>query len=252
MSVAISLMFVVLVICAVIWWMVDTTNKKIHEVKDKEHQKLFEAFTLEHNKQISYLEDVVEAFKKASLTDALTGLGNKRAFDEYLKELIDFFLVTGKTIREFSLARIGVIMIDLDNFKHINDTYGHAAGDEVLRGIAEVISDSFKRRVDKVYRVGGEEMIIILPDVSEEKLIELAEAACKAIAAKTFKFQATNAEFVEIHVTASMGIAFTEESNKVLGLADKADQAMYLAKTTGKNKVVHFKDVPQESVAICS
>lgn len=158
---------------------------------------------------------------RAAQTDELTGLKSRRAFFEHAQQLYN----------ECKAHRLGLcaVMLDMDHFKHINDTYGHQVGDQVLREMGVVISSSF-RATDIHGRLGGEEFAILLPDTSIEVATQIAEQLIDTIAGLMIE---------PVHcITASLGVASTEACNKDLhSLMNDADKALYRAKALGRNRV---------------
>ncbi|WP_335945011.1 GGDEF domain-containing protein [Pseudomonas sp. G166] len=158
---------------------------------------------------------------RAAQTDELTGLKSRRAFFEHAQQLYN----------ECKAKRQGLcaVMLDMDHFKHINDTYGHQVGDQVLRQMGEVISSSF-RATDIHGRLGGEEFAILLPNTSIEVATQIAERLVDTIAGLIIE---------PVHcITASLGVASTEACNKDLhSLMNDADKALYRAKALGRNRV---------------
>ncbi|SHG61523.1 diguanylate cyclase (GGDEF) domain-containing protein [Thermosyntropha lipolytica DSM 11003] len=163
--------------------------------------------------------------------DVLTGLNNRLAMARVLPALV---LETQKTGDPFVL-----VVIDLDNFKKINDTYGHEAGDKVLQEVANAIKSSI-RGLDYVFRYGGEEFILVLRNANYEQSFIPLERIRKSIAAREIVISDG-----KIHVTASLGAAsYTEDNPKTIDeLIRYADLAMYEAKAAGKNRVVNFRDI---------
>ncbi len=162
-----------------------------------------------------------------SKTDALTGLWNRG----YLEEMLEM---------EFKRAKryghdISIMIIDLDFFKRINDTYGHMAGDEVLRHISKRISDCV-RETDFVGRYGGEEILVILPQTSLDAAQNIAEGIRVTIAQQPVIF-----ESYTIEVTTSIGMShLRQEHTDYLTVFAEADKALYFAKEQGRNRVVVF------------
>ncbi|MDP9783148.1 GGDEF domain-containing protein [Pseudomonas fluorescens] len=158
---------------------------------------------------------------RAAQTDELTGLKSRRAFFEHAQRLYN----------ECKAKRQGLcaVMLDMDHFKRINDTYGHQVGDQVLRQMGEVISSSF-RTTDIHGRLGGEEFAILLPNTSIEVATQIAERLIDTIAALVIE---------PVHcISASLGVASTEACNKDLqSLMNDADKALYRAKALGRNRV---------------
>lgn len=163
-----------------------------------------------------------------SKTDALTGLWNRG----YLEEMLDM---------EFKRARrykhdISILMVDLDHFKHVNDTYGHMAGDEVLRITSKLIQDSV-RDTDFVGRYGGEEIVVILPETSLQMAETIGNKIRESIAAEPV----SSDEHV-IAVTASIGASsLRSEHNEYQEVFSEADEALYVSKEQGRNRVTLYK-----------
>lgn len=158
---------------------------------------------------------------RAAQTDELTGLKSRRAFFEHAQQLYN----------ECRANRLELcaVMLDMDHFKHINDTYGHQVGDQVLRQMGMVINSSF-RATDIHGRLGGEEFAILLPNTSIEVATEIAEELIQTIGG--LMIEPVNC------VTASLGVASTQAGHKDLhSLMNNADQALYRAKALGRNQV---------------
>ncbi|AMW83415.1 GGDEF domain-containing protein [Pseudomonas yamanorum] len=158
---------------------------------------------------------------RAAQTDELTGLMNRRAFFEHAQLLYEQC--------RHNQQPLCALMMDMDHFKNINDTYGHQAGDQVLRQIGGVISASF-RQADVYGRLGGEEFAVLLPDTSLETGRHIAEQLIKAIAGLASE---------PVHgLTASLGVAWARAVDQDLhGLMNTADKALYRAKALGRNQV---------------
>ncbi|MCE9634046.1 MAG: GGDEF domain-containing protein [Methylophilales bacterium] len=159
--------------------------------------------------------------------DALTGVLNRRSLEEAAAKLWARCSRTGETL--------AVMMIDVDHFKSVNDKFGHQVGDEVLRRLASVAEHSV--RIDDYFaRYGGEEFCVLLPATTEEAAVVLAERLRQAYAATTMNF---DGEF--LHSTISIGVADSEHAGLEFALlVAAADQALYRAKQTGRNRVVAF------------
>lgn len=171
---------------------------------------------------------------KLATTDGLTDLYNHRFFQEQMSMCIADSQRYG---RKFSL-----IMIDIDFFKKFNDTYGHQAGDAVLRGVAHTLKKNV-RSSDIVCRYGGEEMSIILKDTDYETAFHIAEKICKTIAAKPFKIAANT----EKQVTISLGVSTCPDNGVVTqDMIEFADRGLYAAKENGRNQVGIVKQDLQE------
>jgi len=158
--------------------------------------------------------------------DGLTGLANRRYFDEYLNAE---WLRARRQQTPFS-----VLMIDVDNFKHYNDTFGHVAGDTVLRKVAAALQGTIQRPTDLAARFGGEEFALLLPFTPAEGAQLLAEQA--RLAVESLAIPSANGKVVTISVG---GASLTpERDGAALKLIEAADQALYEAKHLGKNQVV--------------
>jgi two-component system cell cycle response regulator len=159
----------------------------------------------------------------AALTDSLTGLYNRRGL-EGRSEAIHF------RPGGAPLAQVW-IMVDIDHFKRVNDTYGHEAGDEVLKAVAEALR-STARVADIVARHGGEEFVLVLPDTSAEMAVRIAERLRLAIEALSTAFDGQ-----VIRVTASFGVAQRAAHESQLEVLERADAALYSSKKEGRNRV---------------
>jgi diguanylate cyclase (GGDEF)-like protein/PAS domain S-box-containing protein len=167
--------------------------------------------------------------QRLAITDALTGLFNRR-----------HFFATAQ--RELERARrherpLSVIMLDLDHFKHVNDTYGHAAGDQTLKAVADYCS-SHLRGTDVLGRYGGEEFVVLLPETTGPAACEAAERLRRGIEALAVPIAART-----VKVTASLGVAALDPTHPTLdNLLDCADQALYEAKSAGRNEIRVWAD----------
>jgi two-component system cell cycle response regulator len=159
----------------------------------------------------------------AALTDALTGMQNRRYFDDALKEYLGEFRRIDKPV--------GLMVVDLDHFKQINDTHGHDIGDEVLRAVAGCLKD-MTRYHDVVARLGGEEFAVVAPNMDVDTLVRFAERIRKAVAGMVIVSGS-----VRLKVTASVGLAVWDRKENADGLFRRADQQLYQAKKTGRNRV---------------
>lgn len=161
--------------------------------------------------------------ERAALTDGLTGMQNRRYFDDALKEYLGEFRRIERPI--------GLMIVDLDHFKQINDTHGHDVGDEVLRAVAGCLRD-MTRFHDVVARLGGEEFAVVAPNMDAEALVRFAERIRKAIGG-----MAVVSGNVRLKITASVGLAVWDRKEGAEALFRRADQQLYQAKKTGRNRV---------------
>ncbi|WP_254842628.1 GGDEF domain-containing protein [Bacillus sp. MRMR6] len=175
-------------------------------------------------------QEMFNKYKSESTTDRLTGLNNVRKFDEVYNKLINDLKTNNQSL--------SLLYIDIDFFKKINDTYGHTEGDEVLKELGSLLLNN-TRNFDLVSRNGGEEFTVILLDCRLDRAFEIAEQIRKKIEKHNFTLNSGK----EINLTISIGIASYQETTEDSAMLIKdADQALYQAKNTGRNKVVAFKN----------
>lgn len=167
--------------------------------------------------------------QEAAVTDATTGLGNKRLMDQNLQRETDIALRHSE--------QCAVILCDLDHFKKVNDTYGHLAGDAVLRDTARLLQEAV-RVSDSCYRYGGEEFAILLPRTTQSDARAVAERIRSAVAA-----HCVDAQGQQIKVTISLGIAMGGGKELPQELIRRADVALYAAKEAGRNCVRTTSDI---------
>ena len=172
------------------------------------------------------MQSIYETTVRSAIGDALTGLYNYA----YFKHFLDFEVK--RSLRQNN--KVALMMIDIDNFKNYNDSFGHLAGDLVLREMGRIIKSCI-REIDLAARYGGEEFAVILPFNEDEKVTtNIAERIQSAIASVKLPFGIDNIP----QVTVSIGIAFCPfDTNNADDLVDKADMMLYHAKKTGKNKI---------------
>lgn len=164
-----------------------------------------------------------QTFEQAALTDPLTGMQNRRYFDSALTEYLEEFQRIDKPI--------GLMILDLDHFKAINDTHGHDVGDEVLRQVSRCLRE-FTRYHDVVARIGGEEFAIVAPNMRLELLARFADRIRGAIGELTIV-----AGNCHLKVTASVGLAVWDRRKSAVEFFREADTKLYDAKRQGRNRV---------------
>jgi diguanylate cyclase (GGDEF)-like protein len=175
------------------------------------------------------LAELSHRLQTLSATDALTGIANRRAFDERLA----IEVAQANRYR----TPLTLVMLDLDHFKQLNDRFGHVAGDEVLRGVAALLERG-KRAGDLVARFGGEEFAAILPHTDARASLAWAERMRHLISALQISLP-DRPDVEPLTITASFGVAGAAESSEApRGLLDHADRALYRAKQHGRNRVV--------------
>ncbi len=223
---------------------IDRLPKQIQEFLDGQRESLDPSDELEylreHNKRLAErleqkverLSNISEANRRLSnmsLTDELTALPNRRYLDRRIRE-------------EWALAKrfrspLSCVMIDLDHFKRINDTFGHQAGDQLLQALAKVFS-SCLREDDVVGRYGGEEFLVLLPQVETTNASTVAERIRKRVELAKLT---VGSEAQAVHATISLGVATVSPDDEELTeqmLVQRADAALYRAKAEGRNRVV--------------
>lgn len=178
----------------------------------------------EFNHMIGRIHESEEALAKLALLDSLTSLGNRRAFETAFAE-------TWARVQRFD-EPCCLMAIDIDHFKCINDTYGHAAGDEVLRVMAAVMKRNI-RPFDVAFRVGGEEFAVVMPNTTVDVARKVAERLRQEIESTSVPFQSD-----AIHLTISIGVAQGSNEMDQKLFAESADIALYEAKSVGRNRVV--------------
>jgi diguanylate cyclase (GGDEF)-like protein len=172
-----------------------------------------------------------EELKKISITDSLTGLLNRRYFQERLAEEVE----RSKRHR----LPLSLIIMDIDDFKSFNDRFGHLAGDEALKTTARTLRNSI-RAIDVAARYGGEEFTVILPQTTKQDATIIAERFCREV--ENISFRAENSQPTPTKLTVSVGLASCpEDATQMDDLIKLADTALYAAKAQGKNRVVVYE-----------
>ena len=187
-----------------------------------------EAYRALRESQQQLMEANLE-LRRLNKVDGLTGLSNRRFFDEYLDAEWKHAARTQ--------TPIALLMIDVDCFKAYNDTYGHVGGDDVLRKVADAVADKCKRPTDAAARYGGEEFAMILPHTDAAGVLALGQNVCRTIEALHIPHSRST---VGEHVTVSIGATSVVpgRGDPMAALIEAADKALYEAKRTGKNRAV--------------
>ena len=181
--------------------------------------------------KIEKLQRELQSAKSEALTDPLTKVLNRRGFDVHMKRLV--------TDPDFNGKHASFLMLDIDFFKNINDSYGHLFGDSVLCGIATSLTAQVKGR-DTVARLGGEEFAIILPDTPIQGAFTLAEQIRRSI--ERVKIRRSSKHEDVGGITISIGIANCNISGDWKEALEQADRALYVSKNTGRNKTTIYDD----------
>jgi len=205
-------------------------------VRSKEN----EAFRKQINEMSKEVEDLDKRLKRVALdanTDALTGIFNRRAFNQKLSEYLR------ESKKTFSL-----IMVDIDHFKKLNDQYGHLTGDKVLKFVATLIGKNIRGQ-DYLARFGGEEFVIILPDTKLDSALCVANNIRSYLADQALYDSSNDMQLGRL--TLSMGVASRQLSDSAEKLIERADKCLYLAKSQGRNKAVCQSRLAPEKLPSC-
>lgn len=181
------------------------------------------------NASLAEKEALVQSLNELSTLDGLTGLYNHRTF---------YTLIEDELARARRFDRpASLLLLDIDHFKHVNDTYGHQAGDAVLKGLSELLGRQV-RAIDRVCRYGGEEITIILPEIDLEAATNIAERLRAAVETQTFDINSSK----PLRITVSIGVAsYPAHADNVQALVAAADAAMYEAKRGGRNRIIRYE-----------
>jgi diguanylate cyclase (GGDEF)-like protein len=166
-----------------------------------------------------------QRYRRMSVTDELTGLYNARYFWTRLETEVNHALAMGRPL--------GLVLLDVDDFKHFNDTHGHLEGDRVLAGLGRLLWNAV-RPTDSPCRYGGEEFALVLPGSGPKALEQVAERVRAALSVMPFPLQTGQV----VTITASLGTALLQPGDDAKSLVGRADRALYQAKALGKNRVV--------------
>lgn len=191
-----------------------------------EENKALESKLTQSSSVMQQLREEMETIRKEAMTDALTGISNRKLFD-----VESYRMVSEATSERRPLS---LLMIDIDHFKSFNDNYGHQVGDQVLKLVARTLKDGVKGR-DLPARYGGEEFAVVLPETELEGAIKLGNALREALAAKEIMNRNTGDRLGKI--TMSVGAAQLGTNEKIAELIERADAALYKSKQNGRNQV---------------
>ncbi len=200
---------------------IDIIKEKFSDMYDHITQEIKHA-----NNEIAQLRKKVKELEENTNIDPLTKIYNRRALNEYLNKVC-----TLNALKK----DIHLLMFDIDNFKEINDIYGHLAGDKIIFFIAQILKKML-RKGDKIFRYGGEEFVIVLHHISEKNCIKAAKRILKLISNNTFVYKQNT-----IRVTISMGGTKLRQDDSPSTLLERADKALYKAKNDGKNRFVQYE-----------
>jgi diguanylate cyclase len=204
---------------------VDTLAKSTREMRET-NMALEERLMLSKS-EINNLQHSLEAIRAESLTDPLTGLGNRKYFDHMIDAALQSSLTSGEPL--------SLLMFDVDHFKSFNDSYGHVTGDQVLRLVAMSLKHAIKGQ-DITARYSGEEFAVLLPNTTLRQAVMVADQIRREVMAKELKKKSTG----EIlgRVTISIGVSMLKPGEDTDALIERADACLYAAKRNGRNRVI--------------
>jgi len=196
-------------------------TKKMSDRQDKLQSELVAS-----TQEVTELRETINSARREALTDSLTGLANRKAFDEAISAM--------SIEAEQNEDTLALLMLDIDHFKRFNDTYGHQLGDQVLRLVARTFTECIKGR-DMASRYGGEEFAILLPNTEIENAVMLANSIRETVAKKRIVNRQSGQSLGQI--TLSVGVALYRAGEPSTDLIQRADEALYSAKRGGRNRV---------------
>jgi diguanylate cyclase len=204
---------------------VESLAKSTRQMRDA-NKALEDRLTLSKT-EISNLQLSLEAIRAESLTDPLTGLGNRKYFDHSIDMAVQNALANGEPL--------SLLMFDIDHFKSFNDSYGHLTGDQVLRLVGMSLKQTIRGQ-DITARYGGDEFAVVLPNTALRHALTVADHIRRAVMAKELKKKSTG----EIlgRVTISVGVSMLKPDDDSHSLLERADACLYAAKRNGRNRVI--------------
>jgi diguanylate cyclase len=177
--------------------------------------------------EIKRLREDLDRTRSQAMLDPLTGLLNRQGFDQSLQSLMSRPVEDGDSHC--------LMMLDIDHFKHVNDTHGHLAGDRVIRGLGEILRTSVQKPDQIAARYGGEEFALVLPKTSTTEAAQMAETIRQRT--KAMKLRKRDTQEVLLTITISSGLTRLQPGDDALSLIARADAALYQSKNTGRDKV---------------
>lgn len=184
----------------------------------------------QRSQEMDQVRKELDEYKRIANTDSLTRLANRRAFDEKLATIFD---------NQGNLPITALVLADIDNFKKINDTYGHPVGDKILATVASVMRSNVRKDVF-VARTGGEEFALIVEGNTPEEVMIMCERIRRALETRAFRNSRSGVNYGP--VTISLGYTMASQATDPGELYSHSDTALYMAKNTGRNRSVHFEE----------
>jgi diguanylate cyclase len=203
-------------------------NALVKSTRDmRDNNKILENRLIGSKQEVANLQQSLEAIRAETLTDPLTGLGNRKYFDRAIEDAVKNAVKNGEPL--------SLLMFDIDHFKSFNDNYGHLTGDQVLRLVAMSLKATIKGQ-DITARYGGEEFAVVLPNTALRQALTVADHIRRAVMSKELKKKSTG----EIlgRVTISVGVSMLQPGDDTDSLIERADACLYAAKRNGRNRVV--------------
>jgi len=213
--------------------LIATVVRATHQVTDTNQQ--LEARLKETRGEIETLRETLECVRVEAVTDPVTGISNRKHFQDMLHKSAE--------IADAQRSPLALIVIDIDHFKRFNDLYGHLTGDQVLRLVSMTMRDQVKCKAT-LARFGGEEFGIVLPDTELSGAKAIAEAIRQSVLNRELVKRSTGESLGKI--TISVGVAMFRHGEGGPALLDRADQCMYVAKRTGRNRTVTDEEHPDK------
>ena len=203
-----------------------------HMRKTVKEKETYDSVQLEKlSRKVNILNTELKKAREESLIDGLTDIYNRKAFDRYIHNMV--------ACNTVSHSPFSMLLMDIDNFKQINDNYGHQVGDRVLAAVAKKCG-KYIREEDFLARYGGEEFVIVLPGASLKNAVKKARQFCRQIAATRYSLEGfPQDQFLSL--TVSIGISAYRKADTVATVTERADKALYAAKQAGKNRAVSEK-----------
>jgi len=198
-------------------------TKKVSDRHDKLQSELVAS-----TQEVTALRETINNARREALTDSLTGLANRKAFDEAIRAM--------SIEAEQDENALTLLMLDIDHFKQFNDNYGHQLGDQVLRLVARTFTECIKGR-DMAARYGGEEFAILLPNTALEHAVRLGDNIRETVAKKRIVNRQSGQSLGQI--TLSAGVSVYRAGEPSTDFIQRADEALYAAKRGGRNRVIH-------------